>query len=58
MKIDSMKKYCIDEIKGMKSYNPLLEIFYTIIQGQGKSYQSFRTAWIKQRSQQLKLFKE
>lgn len=58
MGIKDMKEYCIKEIKGMGAYNPLLEIFYLIIQDQGKSYQSFRSTWIKDRKQQLKLFKE
>lgn len=53
-----MKEYCIKEIKTMGTYNPLLEIFYLIIQDQGKSYQSFRSIWIKDRKQQKELFKE
>jgi len=58
MGINYMKEYCIKEIKGMGTYNPLLEVFYLIIQARGKSYQSFRSTWIKDQKQQLKLFKE
>jgi len=58
MGIKDMKEFCIKEIKGMGTYNPLLEVFYLIIQDQGKSYQSFRATWIRARKQQLNLFKE
>lgn len=58
MKIKEMKEYCIKEIKLMGAYNPLLEIFYVIIKDQGKTYQSFRSTWIKDREQQMELFKE
>lgn len=58
MGIKDMKEYCIKEIKTMGAYNPLLEIFYLIIQDQGKSYKYFRSSWIRNREKQMKLFKE
>ncbi|HUT43842.1 MAG TPA: hypothetical protein VMW95_05855 [Desulfobacterales bacterium] len=58
MGIKDMKEYCIREIKAMGAYNPLLDIFYLIIQDQGKSYKQTRTAWIRAGTQQMKLFKE
>lgn len=58
MEIKDMQEFCIKEIKMMGAYNPLLEVFYVIIQNQGKSYQSFRSTWNKDRKQQMKLFKE
>ena len=58
MGLKDMKEYCIKEIKTMAAYNPLLDIFYLIIQDQGKSYKQIRTTWIKTRTQQIKLFKE
>ncbi len=58
MEVKDMKEYCIKEIKTMGTYNPLSEIFYLIIQDQGKSYKYFRTAWIKDQARQMKLFKE
>ena len=58
MGIKDMKEYCIQEIKTMGAYNPLLDIFYLVIQDQGKSYKQIRTAWIRARIQQMTLFKE
>lgn len=58
MRIKEMKEYCIKEIKIMGTYNPILDIFYLIIQDQGKSYKQIRTAWIRAGTQQMKLFKE
>ena len=58
METREMKEYCIEEIKKMTGYEPLLDIFYLIIQDQGKSYQSFRSTWIKARTQQKELSKE
>ena len=58
MGIKDMKEYCIKEIKTMGAYNPLLDIFYLIIQDKGKSYIQMRSTWIKTGIQQRELFKE
>ncbi|MFH1931038.1 MAG: hypothetical protein ABIN18_05555 [Pseudomonadota bacterium] len=58
MGIKDMKEYCIKEIRTMKAYNPLLDIFYLIIKDKGQSYTQIRSTWIRTRIQQTELFKE
>lgn len=58
MGIKDMKDYCIKEIRTMKAYNPLLDIFYLIIKDKGQSYTQIRSAWNRTARKQINLFKK
>ena len=58
MELSLIKEFCIREIKGLETRNPLLDIFYILLKANGKSYMRSRTARIKNNSQQLNLFRK
>jgi len=57
MELNEIKKYCLKELEGIETRNPLLDIFYIILKDQGQSYMALRTAWLRTKSKQLNLFK-